>query len=218
MYSAQSTTDAEPLAENWHEQILRAFVETEGRHRTAPTIERYHETVDRLLEYLDNVDVGDALGEDVQRRWKQAAAAGQGFLATLGFDALVHVIPGFLDDPWLPPAGIVRSGRRSLIDRLLVHLRREGLIDVDNNRAAYRAAKEAVRKARSRDYGWRSGWDVDPVFHDGWTFDPEFTVAISLPFTQLEYLRRQIDRGPAESLSEVVAGLIERDRTRTADW
>ncbi|MGH2775042.1 MAG: hypothetical protein ACRDJT_06370 [Actinomycetota bacterium] len=203
------------------EQILRRFAEEQGRGRTEATVERYHETIDRLLEYLESLDPRATLDADDATRLDQARSDGKSFLVALGFDALIRVLAGFLREPWLPPRGQRRAGHRSLMERLLVFLRREGLIDVDAHRREYRVVREAAREARSHDY--RIGWGRDD--DDPWSGtsmvalcrpEPEVHVVVVLPVDLLEQVTERIRSGEYSDVTSVVTAALRRELWSTA--
>ena len=216
-------TTCESVDAETPEEILRRFVAEEGRGRTAATVERYGETIDRMLEYLEVLDPQETLDADDATRLIQARADGRSFLSALGFDALVQVLPGFLRDPWLPPRGQRRAGHRSLAEKLLVFLRRDGLIDVDAHRSEYRAAKKAVQEARSLDYGigWRADDIGDPWSDKStdalWRPEPDVHVVVALPVNLLEQVTEWIRSGEYADVSSVVTSALRRE-TLDAPW
>lgn len=171
------------------EASIREFISEEAAPLAASTAERYEVVLETLFEFLDAVDVAPRFGPEIAAHLAaERQRLGDGaFLPTLGFVSLVRVLPEFLDDPWLPPAGAQRRAHRAVVDRLLVFLRRRALIDSAVLRDDFGRARKAMRTARGRDYGWRE-------LEDTVTSEELTTATVDLPSGVLDPLLADVER------------------------
>lgn len=135
------------------EASIRAFIAEQSAGLAVATAERYAVVANSLFDFLDTVDVEPRFGPEIARHLESARARlGPGaFLPTLGVVSMIRLLPDFLDDPWLPPAGGQRRSHRTVVDQLVTYLRRH-VGDVGPVRDDLRRVRRAVGRARSRDY------------------------------------------------------------------
>ena len=189
------------------ESAIREFIAAEAAKLTAPTAARYGVVAETLFDFLDTVDVRHRLGPEIARHLgdeRQRLGSGA-FLPTLGVASLVRMLPDFLDDPWLPPQGAQRRSHRVVVERLLVFLRRRGLVDSAVLRDDFKRARSAIRTAQSRDYGWRTvGEEVAAA--------EVVEVTLGLRSEVLDPLLREIERGDFTSLTDAIDARLDSDR------
>ena len=189
------------------ESAIREFIAGEAAKLTPPTAARYGVVAETLFDFLDTVDVRNRLGPEIARHLggeRQRLGSGA-FLATLGVVSLVRVLPDFLEDPWLPPKGAQRRSHRVVVERLLVFLRRRGLVDSAALREDFRRVRVAIRTAQSRDYGWRMNDDEVAT-------SEVVEVTVGLRSEGLDPLLRQVERGDFTSLADAIDARLDPDR------
>ncbi|MGJ9422658.1 hypothetical protein [Aeromicrobium sp. CF3.5] len=198
---------AQPVTVVVSEASIRAFVAEQSVALSMATVERYAVVVNALFEFLDTVDVEPRLGTEIARHLETARARlGPGaFLPTLGVVSMIRLLPDFLDDPWLPPAGGQRRSHRTVVDQLVTHLRRH-LGDVGPVRDDLRRVRRAVRTARSRDYGHYSEDMAD-------TGDV-LTVASTFQVTRvtLDRMLDSVEEGRHASLDAAIEAWVDPER------
>lgn len=189
-----------------HEAAIRAFIEAEASTLSPATASRYAIVTESLFEFLDVVDVRHRFGPEIAHHLAaERERLGTGaFLPTLGIASLLRVLPGFLDDPWLPPRGQQRASHRFVVDRLLVFLRRRGLVDSAALRPEFTRVRRAIGTARSRDYGL---WSVDEPTVD----DEVIDVTVGLRSAVLDPLLAAVERGEHESLAAAIEACLSPD-------
>ncbi|HWV27151.1 MAG TPA: hypothetical protein VNZ66_08000 [Aeromicrobium sp.] len=131
------------------------FLDQECQGKSVATVRRYHQVIAALVEFLEGVDVTAVYGERIQAHLHSCRQrlGRDAFIEALGYPGVVRVLPMFLEAPWLPPPGQQRRTHRSLVERLITYLRRQGLIDSTVLRTDLKVARKAVQGARSLDYG-----------------------------------------------------------------
>jgi len=130
--------------------LLDDFFAQEASGRADPTMRRYGRVRDRLTHYLDTADMVRWLGTEAgtvlsaEREFHEHGA----FWHLHGPDELVCVLPGFLQEPWLPEGLGEARTQISLVSRLLSLLTRRRLLDMSLFGRAHRDAEAAVTQAR----------------------------------------------------------------------
>ena len=130
--------------------LIDDFFAAEASGRTEATVRRYVRVRGRLTHFLDTADMGQWLGTDpgtvlsAEREFHERGA----FWHLFGPDELVCVLPGFLQEPWLPDSLGEARTQISLVSRLLSHLSRKRLIDFSLFACAFWDAEAAVKQAR----------------------------------------------------------------------
>lgn len=189
-----------PSAEDFAAE-MRQFVIEQGDGRTSGTSQRYVQVADDLSSFLARVDVGPWLGPELaahleaQRRQLGADA----FLSVLGLASFIRVLPAFVADPWLPPAGAQRRTHRAVVRRLMTFLRlhasQRACLRVDD----FRAIGKALGHAYSRDYAESTV---------GRTGIVTCTVTLDLVEHLVDRLLEDVTDGKHETLDEAVAARL----------
>ena len=131
-------------------QLLDDFFAKEASGRAEATVRRYARVRDRLTQFLDTGDMSRWLGAhpaillSAEREFHQDGA----FWQLFGPDELVCVLPGVLQEPWLPESLGEARTQISLVSRLLKHMSRMRLLDLALFACAYLEAESAVKQAR----------------------------------------------------------------------
>jgi hypothetical protein len=202
-----TTLTPEPSMADVTEASIRAFVAAQSADLATATAERYAITTNALFVFLDAVDVEPRFGPEIAEHLAAARARlGAGaFLPTLGIVSVLRVLPDFLDDPWLPPRGAQRRSHRSVIDRLVTHLRRH-LADAGPVRDDLRRVRRAVGTARSRDYDWsrRDLAETDKVF--------TVTATIEVGQATLDRMLDGVEEGRHSSLDAAIEAAVDPER------
>ena len=186
------------------EASIRDIVEDLASGLTPPTIHRYRTTVESLFHFLDVVDVGPCLGQEIAEHLRVARRQhGAGaFLPTLGVVSLVRVLPQFVSKPWLPPRGCQRRTHRTVINRLIPYLRRH-LPNPALQREDLARVRSRVDKDRFDDYG---GWSSEPVGNEAPII---VTSTLAIRPTRLDQLLDSVEQGSHDSLDEAITSVVD---------
>lgn len=143
--------------------LIDDFFDTLCAGRRPTTARRYQRIRHRLYEFLDTGDLTLGLGSDqatlleAERQFHDSGA----FWSVFGPDELVHCLPSFLHETWLPDGGAQARAQITVVSRLLRSLAGHDL-DWQVTRCAYWEAEAAVAQAR-RDLARRPAASVDPT-------------------------------------------------------
>lgn len=207
MTMTDTTLTSAPSMTDVTEASIRAFVAEQSTDLAAATAERYAIVTDALFTFLETIDVGPRFGPEIAEHLAAARARrGPGaFLPTLGVVSMIRVLPDFLGDPWLPPAGAQRRSHRAVVDRLVTFLRRH-LSDAAPVRDDLRRVRRAVGTARSRDYD-RSHNEVEGT-------DKVFTVTATFDIgqTTLDRMLDGVEEGRHASLDAAIEAAVDPER------
>lgn len=202
----------QPISASPTEASIRAFVTEQSAALSVTTAERYATVVSTLFDFLDTVDVEPRLGREIAHHLDEARARlGPGaFLPTLGVVSMIRLLPDFLDDPWLPPAGGQRRSHRTVVDQLVTYLRRH-VGDVGPVRDDLRRVRRAVGSARSRDYG--------QIRHDPADATDLFTVTSTFQMSRaaLDRMLDRVEEGCHPSLDAAIEAAVDPERGAD-DW
>ena len=187
------------------ETMIREFIMGEAATLSEPTAVRYEIVAEALFEFIDTVDVTSRLGPEIATLLNtERQRCGDGvFLRLLGFTSFLRVLPEFLDDPWLPPTGAQRASHRAVIERLLVFLRRRGLVDSAALRDDFGRVRKAIGTARSRDFHWDPRHDVAVASEE------LITVTVDIPSRVLDPMLADVERRQHESLADAIADRLD---------
>lgn len=188
------------------ETLIREYIAGESAALAPPTIERYKIVTESLFEFLDTVDVRHRLGVEIARRLEaERERLGQGaFLPTLGVVSLLRMLPDFLVDPWLPPRGAQRGSHRVVVERLLVFLRRRGLVDSAVVRGDFSRVRKAIGTTHGRDYGWHT--------HEEAVTEEVLEVTVGLRSAVLDPLLNGVEQGTYASLADAIDAQLDLER------
>lgn len=197
-----------------HEAAIRAFIADQSATLSQEGAERYMKVVDDLFDFLRAVDVRGRLGPEIAAHLdaERARLGVDCFMPTLGVASLVRVLPEFLADPWLPAAGAQRRSHRAVVDKLLTYLRRRSLVDSVGLGIDFRAARQALRTARARDY---DRWSLRDDARSG----PSSTVTVTLTMSDrlIDSLLDQVEDEHHESLDEALEAYL-RPEPEMPSW
>lgn len=202
-----TTLTSVPSMTDVTESSIRAFVVEQSADLAAATAQRYEITTNALFVFLDTVDVEPRFGPEIAEHLTAARArrGGGAFLPALGVISMIRVLPDFLEDPWLPPAGAQRRSHRAVVDRLVTFLRRH-VAEAGPVRDDLRRVRRAVGTARARDYG---GCREEVV-----QTDQVFTVTTTIDVGQatLDRMLDRVEEGRHASLDAAIEAAVDPER------
>lgn len=183
---------------------MRRFILDQAVERSDATIKRYEQTVQDVEVFIETVDVAPWLGVEIAAHLddQRIRLGTNALVKALGIVSLVRVLPAFMAEPWLPPAGPQRRTHRVVARHVLKFLRLQCMQRSCFRREDFIAFDKALGYSYSHDDDSATRWA------EGESDLVSCTLTLGLRERLIDTLLDEVSKGQHASIEMAIAARL----------